>query len=143
MKTLSERSQKKKASLTPKRKKFARTFVKTGNATEAYRQSYDAGNMSPRAINTEAVRTLAKPAVQSEVARLMADSGFEMADVVAIHKRNIAQSKHLPTSQRAVETYYELEGILRKDNTPSLKVAFVIHTEKVIPTDTPSSKTHE
>lgn len=130
-----------KASLTPKRKKFARKYVELGNATEAYAQSYDADNMSRRAMNTEAVRTLAKPAVQSEVARIMRDSGMDMPDVIAIHRRNMEQDKHLPTSQRAVETYYQLEGIMAKAEAPKLSVAFVIHSDAQ--STEPQPKTHE
>lgn len=130
-----------KASLTPKRKRFARKYIELGNASEAYAQSYDAEGMSRPAIHTEAKRALQSPAVVSEVARLMALSDFHLSDVTEIHRRNMEQDKHLPTSQRAVETYYQLEGIMAKAEAPKLSVAFVIHTDSIPATDTPTFKT--
>ena len=131
-----------KAALTPKRKKFARAYVETGNATAAYEKSFDtSGYTSRKSLQTEATRTRDLPVVQSEVARIMRDSGMDMPDVIAIHRRNMQQDKHLPTSQRAVETYYQLEGIMAKAEAPKLSVAFVIHSDAQ-PTE-PQPKTHE
>ena len=47
--------------LTPKQEKFARKYIELGNASEAYRQSYDAQNMLPESVWAEASRTLANP----------------------------------------------------------------------------------
>lgn len=40
--------------LTPKQEAFARAYIETGNASEAYRRAYDAGNMKPETINRNA-----------------------------------------------------------------------------------------
>lgn len=40
--------------LTPKQEKFCQVYLETGNATEAYRQSYDAENMKDTTINRKA-----------------------------------------------------------------------------------------
>ena len=40
--------------LTPKQEKFCYKYIETGNASEAYRQSYDAENMKPATINRKA-----------------------------------------------------------------------------------------
>lgn len=40
--------------LTPKQEAFTRAYIETGNASEAYRRSYDAGNMKPETINRNA-----------------------------------------------------------------------------------------
>lgn len=42
------------AKLTPKQEKFCLAYLETGNASEAYRQSYDAKNMKPESINRKA-----------------------------------------------------------------------------------------
>lgn len=38
-------------SLTPKQEAFVSVYLETGNASEAYRQAYDAENMKPATIN--------------------------------------------------------------------------------------------
>lgn len=49
--------------LTEQQEKFCRVFVETGNASEAYRQSYKAEKMSANAIGVEASRLLDIPKV--------------------------------------------------------------------------------
>lgn len=50
-------------SLTPKQEAFALAYVETGNASEAYRRSYEAGDMSAEAIQVEASRLRDHPKV--------------------------------------------------------------------------------
>src|ERR1700722_7757636 len=57
-------------SLTPKQEKFAQKYVELSNASEAYRQSYDAENMLDKTIWEEASRTLADPKVAARVINL-------------------------------------------------------------------------
>ena len=40
--------------LTPKQEKFCVVYLETGNASEAYRQAYDAGSMKPETVNRKA-----------------------------------------------------------------------------------------
>jgi hypothetical protein len=42
--------------LTWKQEAFVNHYVATGNATEAYRRSYDCERMAPKSIETEALR---------------------------------------------------------------------------------------
>ena len=58
------------ADLTPKQQAFALTYVETGNASEAYRRSYDAENSSPDTIKVEASRLLDNPNVALTVIAL-------------------------------------------------------------------------
>lgn len=57
-------------SLTPKQEGFCRLYIETGNASEAYRRSYDAQNMKQEAIWVEACRLLDNPKVALRVAEL-------------------------------------------------------------------------
>lgn len=41
-------------SLTPKQETFCLAYIETGNASEAYRRSYDTGLMKPESINRKA-----------------------------------------------------------------------------------------
>lgn len=45
-------------SLTPKQEKFCQKYIELGNASEAYRQAYDAENMGDESIRVEAHRLL-------------------------------------------------------------------------------------
>jgi len=59
--------------LTPKQSAFARHYIELGNASEAYRQAYDAENMSPEAIRVEACRLLEHPNVSLAVNAMKED----------------------------------------------------------------------
>ena len=50
--------------LTTKQRKFADEYIKSGNATQAYKLAYSTKNMSPTSINSEATKTLRKPIVK-------------------------------------------------------------------------------
>lgn len=58
--------------MTPKQEAFSRFYVETGNATEAYRQSYNAKKMSQHAIEVEASLLLQHPEVSLRVNQLKA-----------------------------------------------------------------------
>jgi phage terminase small subunit len=113
--------------LTPKRAKFARTYVETGIATEAYRTAYDSSKMTAGSIQTEAKRTLRIPSVNAEIQRLLSENDIEIRDILAIQKRNMLQQEHLPTSQRAAEALSEMVGLTNGKNAPSVQVAFIIN----------------
>lgn len=53
--------------MTPKQEAFARAYVETGNASEAYRRSYSAQKMSQHAIEVEASLLLQHPEVALSV----------------------------------------------------------------------------
>ena len=59
------------SNLTPKQEAFARTYVETGNASQAYRDAYSvAEETKPETVWVEACRLLAKPAVGKLVMEL-------------------------------------------------------------------------
>lgn len=49
--------------MTPKQQAFARAYIETGNASEAYRRAYSADKMSQQAIAVEACKMLKNPKV--------------------------------------------------------------------------------
>ena len=57
--------------LTPKQERFCVEYFNTGNASEAYRRAYDAGDMAPATINVKASELLAtgKVAVRVQAMR--------------------------------------------------------------------------
>ena len=60
------------AKLTIKQEKFARKYVATGNASEAYRRAYKTGNMTAPVIHKEACLLLQNPKVSVMVDELKA-----------------------------------------------------------------------
>jgi phage terminase small subunit len=59
--------------LTPKQEKFAQAYIECGNASEAYRQSYDAENMKAETINRSAKELMDNHKITARVAELLAE----------------------------------------------------------------------
>ena len=57
---------------TPKQEKFTVILFETGNATEAYRQSYNVARMKPATINRAATALAANPTITTRLAELQA-----------------------------------------------------------------------
>jgi phage terminase small subunit len=58
--------------MTPKQEAFAQAYIETGNASEAYRRSYNAENMKPESIYVNASKLLADAKVAQRVDQLKA-----------------------------------------------------------------------
>lgn len=61
------------AGLTPKQDKFCRLYIELGNASEAYRQSYNAENMKPETIKVKACELLNQDNISVTVEKLKAE----------------------------------------------------------------------
>jgi len=59
-------------SLSPKRENFALAYLETGNASEAYRRSYDTENMNPASVKREALVLLENPKITTRLGELNA-----------------------------------------------------------------------
>jgi len=113
------------ATLSPKQKAFTKEYVKTKNGTKAIKAAgYDV--KSDNVAGAIASENLQKPKIREEIARLLADADIELANVLSIHKRNLEQNKHFPTSQKAVNDYYELVGLKDQPDTAKVNIAFII-----------------
>lgn len=73
--------------LTPREEQFARAFLETGNATEAYRRSYSWENMTAGAIAVEGHRILKRP----KVARIIAEARLEVQARLAVTLESITE----------------------------------------------------
>ena len=56
--------------VTEQQEKFCRAFVETGNASESYRRSYNAGKMAPTTINRRATELMDNSAITARIAKL-------------------------------------------------------------------------
>lgn len=57
-------------SLTPKQEKFCQLYIELGNASEAYRQSYDAENMLEASINRKAKELIDNVKISARISEL-------------------------------------------------------------------------
>ncbi len=60
------------AELTPKQEKFCLAYIETGNASEAYRQAYNAEKMKPETVNRTAKELLDNPKIAARLSDLSA-----------------------------------------------------------------------
>jgi len=58
--------------LTPKQESFCLAYLETGNATEAYRRSYNPPKMSPKTVNEASCRLLANGKIAARIEELKA-----------------------------------------------------------------------
>ena len=76
-----------KIKLTPKQEKFCQVYIETGNASEAYRQAYNASRTKPEVVAVKASQMLAngKIAVRIDALRALHQKRHEITvdDLVA------------------------------------------------------------
>ena len=77
--------------LTPKQEAFCLAYIETGNASEAYRRSYNAGNMSASTVNRTAKELVDNPKITARLQELRAP---------AVEKAQITLEQHLRDLQR-------------------------------------------
>lgn len=87
--------------LTPKQTEFCRVYMETGNATEAYRQAYDADNMSIGVIRNEASKLLKNRDI---TIMLQNASNIAMAKAVITREDLIAELEEARIAALSAET---------------------------------------
>ena len=89
--------------MTPKQEQFARLYVETGNASEAYRQAYNTDNMKPETVTNEAYKLLQDPDISAMVDGLKEEARQRHAVTVGdlLHELEQARAAALaaPTPQ--------------------------------------------
>lgn len=109
--------------LTAKQEAFALAVFKGASATEAYRQCYDAGKMSPEAINVAASRLRAHAKVSLRIEELRAPAIEaaqlseertlkELAKLAYDESGEVAHGDKL----RALDMAMKHQGLFEKDN---------------------------
>ena len=73
--------------LTPKQESFCQRYMETGNASEAYRLSYDAAGMKPESINRKAKELIDNGKIAARLSELRAEvqaaHGVTVASLIA------------------------------------------------------------
>jgi phage terminase small subunit len=81
--------------LTPKQEAFVLAYYQTGNACEAYRQAYDAANMSLASVDKEARRLLKDPRIAPRLQGLAVRSEGEAQLSLAEHMEELRVLREL------------------------------------------------
>lgn len=93
--------------LTPKQEAFVQAYLTTGNASEAYRQAYNASGMKAAVINVKASELLADGKIAVRVQELQA----------------IAVERALVTVQSLTDELEEARALALKEGQPSAAVS--------------------
>lgn len=112
--------------LSVKQQIFAEEFVKSrGNGTKSALAAYE--TTDPVVASSIATENLNKPLVRLEILHLLKQNQIDLGEILGIHRRNMLQEQHLPTSQKAVGDFYEILGLKSQDKPSNeVKIAFVI-----------------
>ena len=108
--------------LTPKQHGFVKDYLETGNASLAVKSNYNVKNdATARSIGRE---NLTKPNIRAVIVKQLADTGIgekEMQLLTSTLKRNIAQTKDLSASNRAIDITLKLVGAYPPEKHAPLK----------------------
>lgn len=77
--------------ITQKQENFCLEYIKTGNASEAYRRSYNAEKMKPESINRKATELMANVTITARVQELSAKA--EKKAIATLEDRQALLSK--------------------------------------------------
>ncbi|QXV72074.1 terminase small subunit [Klebsiella phage Geezett] len=107
--------------VTEQQEKFCRVFVETGNASEAYRQAYNAKNMGANTIAARASEMLNKSNITVRLQQL----------------REVHQKRHNVTVDSLVAELEEIKNVALSAETPqsSAAVAAVLGKAKLMGLD--------
>lgn len=92
--------------MTPKQEKFCQLYVELGNASEAYRQAYDAGGMKSETVTKRASELLANGDITGMVDQLKAQHAerhdMTVDDIARMLKEDRDFARHCETPAAAV-----------------------------------------
>lgn len=126
---MNNKTQKKRKTITHKQRKLVHEVLKTGNQTTAALAAYDTKDRATAA--SLASRELRKDNVKEYIEGLLKEHNVTVKDVIGLHIRNMTQSSHLSTSQKAVESMEAMLGFAgsRSDHgktAPVTNIAFIV-----------------
>ena len=105
--------------MTPKQEKFCQAYIETGNASEAYRQAYNAEKMQAQTIHVKASELLAsgKIAVRLEELNKAAqmrhlDTVGSLCEELNVHREHAIQTAQLGAANQATLGKARLLGYL-------------------------------
>lgn len=90
--------------LTEKQEKFCHEFIKTGNASEAYRNSYDAGKMKPESVHRKAHELMDNVKVAARVEGMRTAVATRRRETLEDLLDELEQARTLALAQESPQT---------------------------------------
>ncbi|HBN9476856.1 terminase small subunit [Pseudomonas aeruginosa] len=109
--------------LTPKQEAFCLAYLKTGNASEAYRLSYDAKNMKPETVNRTAKELIDNPKIAARMAELNASA---VTDAVMTRQEALERLSRFARTDLADLLEFGSYEIGEQDGQPVIQAAWKI-----------------
>jgi phage terminase small subunit len=97
--------------LTPKQERFCHAYIETGNASEAYRQAYDAENAKETTVNRSAAQMFENPKITARLqalSELHQDRHDITVDTLTSQHMAIYWQHHSTSPQAAVSALKEV-----------------------------------
>jgi len=126
--------------LTPKQENFCIKYIECGNATEAYKHSYNTKSMKPKTINNRAYEMLEKRDIKGRVAELreeLKERAMLTLDDVIKELSKVAMSEKIDSHKmKALELLgkhlglYQTNINLKTNNIPTLEDLYLSPKEK-------------
>nr|WP_321328489.1 terminase small subunit [Alcaligenes faecalis] len=116
--------------LTPKQEAFALAYVETGNASEAYRRSYNAEKMKPEVIAVKASELLAHGKVSVRVKELQADLAERHKLTVDDLLRELEEARTAALTAETAQSSAAVAATMGKAKLLGLDKQVIEHTGK-------------
>lgn len=101
--------------LTVKQEKFSQLYIQLGNASEAYRRSYNAVNMKPESINVKACQLLKEAKIKLRVEQL----------------KQLSQKRHMVTVDSLTKELEEARELALRIENPAPAVSATLGKAKL------------
>lgn len=101
--------------LTPKQERFCQMYIETGNATEAYRLSYNAENMKATTIMPKASKMLIQDKIEARIKSL----------------QQVHQQRHMITVENLTERLTQAEMLAHEERHPGAVVSAVMGIARI------------
>ena len=116
-----------KEDLTPKQERFCQEYIKTGNATESYRASYNCSQMKPETVNKTAYDLLNNPKITTRIKKLSEEiKNKSIADAEEIQMMLTRLLRGQATEEcivvEACGDYCSEARIMEKQVTPKVRI---------------------
>lgn len=109
--------------LTPKQEKFCLEYLKTGNASEAYRTAYDAADMKPESIHRNAYELVNNTKIASRLAELNASA---VSDAVMTRQEAMEKLSNLARTDLADVVEFSSCEVGMDGETPVIQATWKI-----------------
>ena len=100
--------------LTAKQEAFIRAYLKCGNASEAYRQSYDASKMKPESVNRKATELMRHGTIAARVATYQAKANERAGITLASHLERLAHLSNVAEGLEQLSASVKAEELRAK-----------------------------